>query len=69
VGIVGMLLGMTLILFGLAGGKVGIVSTLAATSPALQLPMIWLKTREAPAPGAWFGAALVVLGSAMIFMR
>lgn len=69
VGIVGMLLGMTLILFGLAGGKVGIVSTLAATSPALQLPMIWLKTREAPAPGAWVGAALVVLGSAMIFMR
>lgn len=69
VGFIGMLLGMTLILYALAGGKVGIVSTLAATSPALQLPLIWLKTKERPAPGAWVGAALVVLGSGMIFMR
>lgn len=69
VGFVGMMLGMTLILYALAGGKVGIVSTLAATAPALQLPLIWLKTKEAPAPGAWVGALLVVIGSALIFSR
>ena len=69
VAFVGMFLGMTLILFGLAGGKVGIISTLAATTPALQLPLIWLKTKECPAPAAWAGALLVVIGSAMIFMR
>jgi drug/metabolite transporter (DMT)-like permease len=69
VAVLGMFLGMTLILYGLAGGKVGIISTLAATTPALQLPLIWYRTREMPAPGAWAGAALVVLGSAMIFMR
>jgi drug/metabolite transporter (DMT)-like permease len=69
VGFIGMLLGMTLILYALAGGKVGIVSTLAATSPALQLPLIWMRTKEVPAPGAWVGAILVVIGSALIFMR
>lgn len=69
VGFIGMVLGMTLILYALAGGKVGIVSTLAATAPALQLPLIWLKTKEVPAPAAWLGAFFVVIGSALIFMR
>jgi uncharacterized membrane protein len=60
---------MTLLLFALSGGYVGIVSTLSATSPVIILPMLWLKTRERPAVGAWIGAALVVVGMGFIFLR
>jgi drug/metabolite transporter (DMT)-like permease len=66
-GFLGMAVGMTLILFALSGGEVGIVSTLSATTPALLLPLLWLRTGEIPAAGAWFGAALVVIGSGLIF--
>lgn len=66
-GFIGMGLGMTLLLYGLSGGKVGIISTLSATTPALILPMLWIKTGEMPAEMAWLGAGLVVLGSWFIF--
>ena len=66
-GIVGMALGMTFILFALAHGPAGLVSTLSATSPILILPVLWMATRERPAPGAWAGAFLAVLGVACIF--
>ena len=66
-GFLGMAVGMTLILFALSGGEVGIVSTLSATTPALLLPLLWLRTGEIPAAGTWFGAALVVIGSGLIF--
>lgn len=66
-GLLAMGLGMTLLLFALEGGEVGIVSTLSATSPALILPLLWIATGERPALGAWIGAALVVAGSALIF--
>ena len=65
----GLGVGMTLLLYGLAGGKVGIVSTLSATSPVIILPMLWARTGERPAAGAWAGAALVVAGMALIFLR
>jgi len=68
-GIIALAFGMTLLLYALSGGQVGIVSTLSATSPVIILPMLWLKTREVPAPGAWAGAALVVIGMALIFWR
>jgi drug/metabolite transporter (DMT)-like permease len=63
-GILALAIGM----FALSGGKVGIVSTLSATSPVMILPMLWLKTGERPAGGAWAGALLVVAGMALIFM-
>jgi drug/metabolite transporter (DMT)-like permease len=66
-GFFAMGIGMTLLLFALRGGEVGIVATLSATTPALVLPMLWWKTGEAPPVMAWLGAALVVLGSGMIF--
>jgi drug/metabolite transporter (DMT)-like permease len=65
----GLGVGMTLVLFALAGGKVGIVSTLSATSPVLILPLLWLVTGQRPSGGAWAGAALVVAGMALIFLR
>ena len=64
-----MALGVTLLLFALSGGKVGIVSILSATTPALLLPLLWIRTGERPAAGAWIGAALVVIGSALIITR
>jgi drug/metabolite transporter (DMT)-like permease len=69
VAFLGLGVGMTLLLFGLAGGKVGVVATLSATSPAIILPMIWARTGERPAAVAWIGAALVIAGMALIFLR
>jgi drug/metabolite transporter (DMT)-like permease len=68
-GLLALGIGMTLLLFALSGGNVGIVSTLSATSPALILPLLWWRTGQRPAAGAWAGAALVVLGMALIFTR
>ncbi len=68
-GVIALGVGMTLLLFALSGGEVGIVSTLSATSPALILPMLWARTGERPAAGAWIGAALVVAGMALLFLR
>ena len=66
-GFAAMGVGMTLLLFALSGGEVGIVATLSATTPALVLPLLWWKTGDMPPPLAWLGAALVVAGSGMIF--
>ena len=68
-GILALAIGMTLLLYALSGGKVGIVSTLSATSPVIILPMLWLRTGELPAAGAWEGAAFVVAGMALLFLR
>jgi drug/metabolite transporter (DMT)-like permease len=68
-GVLALGIGMTLLLFALSGGNVGIISTLSATSPVIILPMLWLKTGERPAGGAWVGAALVVIGMGLIFLR
>jgi drug/metabolite transporter (DMT)-like permease len=68
-GILAMGIGMTLLLFALSGGKTGIVATISATSPVLILPMLWLRTGERPAAGAWAGAALAVTGMALLFLN
>lgn len=68
-GVIALAIGMTLLLFALSGGKVGIVSTLSATSPVIILPMIWLRTGERPALGAWAGAGLVIGGMALLFVK
>jgi drug/metabolite transporter (DMT)-like permease len=66
-GFLGMALGMTLLLFALARGEAGIVTTLAATTPVIMLPLLWAKTRERPTVGSWVGALLAVIGSAILF--
>ena len=68
-GLLALGIGMTLLLFALSGGKVGIVSTLSATSPVIILPLIWLRTGQRPARGAWGGALIVIAGMALIFTR
>lgn len=66
-GLIAMGVGMTLLLYAFAHGEIGIAASLSATAPVMMLPILWIKTKEPPAAGAWVGAALVVLGTALIF--
>jgi len=66
-GLLAMGIGMTLVLFALTGGQVGVVTVLSSISPILVLPMLWVTTKQTPTPGAWIAAVLVVIGSALIF--
>ncbi|MBB1491626.1 DMT family transporter [Paracoccus sp. MC1854] len=68
-GLLAMVVGMTLLLFALQGGKVGIVSTLWALSPVLILPVLWIVTGERPPAASWAGALVAVTGMALIFLR
>lgn len=68
-GILAMAIGMSLLLFALQGGKVGIVSTLSALSPVFILPGLWVITGARPSATSWLGAAIAVAGMALIFLR
>jgi drug/metabolite transporter (DMT)-like permease len=67
--IIGLLIGMTLFLYALQGGKTGIIATLSATSPVIILPLMWLRTGQRPTVMSFLGGALAVLGLALIFLR
>ncbi|TWI37172.1 DMT family transporter [Paracoccus sulfuroxidans] len=67
-GFMAMGVGMTLLMFALQGGKVGVVSTLSALSPVLILPVIWLVTGMRPSATSWAGALVAVAGMALIFL-
>jgi drug/metabolite transporter (DMT)-like permease len=69
IGFLGMGVGMSLILLALQHGDVGMVAILSSVSPVLVLPLLWLRLGRAPAPGAWLGAGLTVLGTALVLMR
>jgi len=61
-GVLGMGVGMTLVLFALTSRPVGIVSSLSSTTPVMILPLVWWSTGQRPAPAAWLGGTLVVMG-------
>ncbi|TDW58459.1 putative membrane protein [Oceanimonas baumannii] len=61
--------GMTLILLALRYGEVGMVAMLSSVSPVLVLPLLWLVMKRRPAGGAWVGALITVIGTAMIVTR
>ncbi|USH02259.1 DMT family transporter [Grimontia kaedaensis] len=65
-GFLAMSVGMTLIMYALKWGEVGMVALLSSTTPVMILPLIWLFTRVRPAPSAWLGAALAVIGAGLI---
>ncbi|WP_330961717.1 DMT family transporter [Photobacterium sp. 53610] len=65
-GFLAMTVGMTLILFALQHGDVGMVALLSATTPILILPLLWLYTRHRPPGAAWLGALLAVVGTGLI---
>ncbi len=68
-GIIAMVFGMTLLMFALQGGKVGIVSTLSALSPVMILPLLWGLTGSRPSAASLMGALVAVAGMALIFLR
>jgi drug/metabolite transporter (DMT)-like permease len=65
-GTLGMVVGKTLVLIALTGGPPGLVSILVSLAPVIQLPVIWLVTKELPPAGAWLGALLAVAGTALV---
>ncbi|MDD2919264.1 DMT family transporter [Rhodoferax sp.] len=68
-GFIAMGIGMTLVLLALEQGDVGMVAILSSVSPILVLPLLWLQLKRAPAPGAWLGAILTVIGTALLLWR
>lgn len=62
----GPALGMSLLMWALQSGDVGIVSTLSSMTPIVILPMVWLRSRQMPRPLAWCGAGLAIAGTALI---
>ncbi len=67
--IIGLLIGMTLFLYALKGSQTGIIATLSATSPVIILPLLWLRTGQRPTATSALGAAMAVIGLALIFLR
>ena len=65
-GLLGMGAGMTLVLFALSMRPVGVVSTLSSMTPVLILPLLWLVHGARPAPLAWIGALVAVIGVSAI---
>ena len=68
-GLVSVAIGMTLLLLALKMGEVGMVAILSSVTPILVLPLLWLHLRRPPANGAWFGAGITVVGTALILYR
>jgi drug/metabolite transporter (DMT)-like permease len=64
-----MALGMTLILAALRQGQANLVGILSSLTPVLLLPLLWLIYKRRPAVGAWMGAGMAVLGTALIVGR
>jgi drug/metabolite transporter (DMT)-like permease len=67
--VIGLVIGMTLFLYALQGSQTGIIATLSATSPVIILPLLWLRTGQRPTATSWAGAAMAVVGLALIFTR
>ncbi|EBU7498242.1 EamA family transporter, partial [Salmonella enterica subsp. enterica serovar Typhi] len=63
---IGTGLGMSLLMAALATGNVGIVTTLSSMTPVMILPMVWIRSGVAPIREAWIGAAIAVVGTALI---
>ena len=68
-GVLAIGVGMSLLLYAFSIGDIGVASILSSTQAVLMLPIIWLKTRQRPALGAWLGAILVVVGLGVMFTR
>jgi len=65
-GFVAMVVGMSLLLWSLGHGDTGVATILSATTPVILLPLLWLRMRQVPTVGAWAGAALTVVGTALL---
>lgn len=65
-GFLAMVVGMTLILYALRDGNVGMVALLSSTTPIMVLPILWIYIKQKPNKFAWLGALLAVIGTGLI---
>ena len=65
----GLSFGVYLLLAALETGHVADVTILSSFGPVMILPFVWYQTRMRPAWGAWAGACLVVLSSALLVIH
>ncbi|WP_367987994.1 DMT family transporter [Vibrio sp. NTOU-M3] len=65
-GFLAMAVGMTLILYALQQGNVGMVALLSSTTPIMLLPILWSYTKKRPNRYAWLGAVVAVTGTAIL---
>ncbi len=65
-GFLAMAVGMTLILYALREGNVGMVALLSSTTPIMLLPILWIYTKQRPNRYAWLGAIVAVTGTGIL---
>ncbi|EKO4007291.1 EamA family transporter [Vibrio fluvialis] len=65
-GFLAMAVGMTLILYALREGNVGMVALLSSTTPIMLLPILWVYTKQRPNRFAWLGALVAVMGTGIL---
>lgn len=65
-GFLAMAVGMTLILYALQEGNVGMVALLSSTTPIMLLPILWIYTGKRPNRFAWIGAIIAVIGTGIL---
>lgn len=65
-GFLAMAVGMTLILYALREGNVGMVALLSSTTPIMLLPILWVYTKQRPNRFAWLGALVAVMGTSIL---
>jgi len=65
-GFLAMAVGMTLILYALQKGNVGMVALLSSTTPIMLLPILWIYSGRRPNQFAWIGAIVAVIGTGIL---
>lgn len=65
-GFLAMAVGMTLILYALQEGNVGMVALLSSTTPIMLLPILWVYSGKRPNRFAWIGAIVAVAGTGIL---
>jgi drug/metabolite transporter (DMT)-like permease len=65
-GFLAMAVGMTLILYALQDGNVGMVALLSSTTPIMVLPILWFYLKQRPNRYAWIGAVVAVIGTGIL---
>ncbi|KHD23592.1 membrane protein [Vibrio caribbeanicus] len=65
-GFLAMAVGMTLILYALQEGNVGMVALLSSTTPIMLLPILWIYSGKRPNRFAWIGAIVAVVGTGIL---
>ncbi|WP_394128575.1 DMT family transporter [Vibrio hepatarius] len=65
-GFLAMAVGMTLILYALQEGNVGMVALLSSTTPIMLLPILWIYSGKRPNRFAWIGAIVAVIGTSIL---